>query len=309
MANLSVQTIAAITEVITGGSGYSRSQPVGIYRTGPTIEHFFAGINMNFSIVGSRVPSVRSFLSELNSEDDNGFNQLVKVIEAAAHPREYLHCPEKTEAVVEYLNQRLIYDGYRLIKEREIFKLVSNSTNRPAASQLLEKLNMLDMESVKNNFERALEEADPNPEGAITQACSAVESVCKCILDELNQPYPNKQDISGLVKEVSKHLNLSPGRKDIPAESESDIRQILGGLVGVTNGIGALRTHSGDAHGRGKKRPTVDARMARLAIHAASTISLFYIETWQQPNITGPRVGLGPALNLAQKKGKLDRKM
>ena len=90
-----------------------------------------------------------------------------------------------------------------------------------------------------------------------------------------------KQDVKGLVTEVGKHLNISPGRKDLPAEFEQDIRQILGGLSSVTSGIGALRTHAGDAHGRGKLRAAADARIARLAIHSASTVSLFFIETWQ----------------------------
>jgi len=35
-------------------------------------------------------------------------------------------------------------------------------------------------------------------------------------------------------------------------------------------------------HGRGRKKAPVDARIARLAIHAASTVSLFYIETWNR---------------------------
>jgi hypothetical protein len=77
---------------------------------------------------------------------------------------------------------------------------------------------------------------------------------------------------------VSRHLNLSPERTDI----SPDIKQILGGLASVCGGIGALRTHAGDAHGRGKGTAQVDARIARLAVHAASTISLFLIETWQR---------------------------
>src|SRR5205823_9306695 len=86
----------------------------------------------------------------------------------------------------------------------------------------------------------------------------------------------------GLVTEVSKQLNLSPGREDLPPEWTADIRQILGGLASVTGGIGALRTHAGDAHGRGKRKVAVDGRIARLAIHAASTVSLFFIETWNR---------------------------
>jgi hypothetical protein len=72
-------------------------------------------------------------------------------------------------------------------------------------------------------------------------------------------------------------LNLSPDR-----EVPNDIKQILGGLASVAGGIGALRTHAGDAHGRGRGTPGVDARVARLAVHSASTLALFLIETWQK---------------------------
>ena len=72
-------------------------------------------------------------------------------------------------------------------------------------------------------------------------------------------------------------MNLSPER-----EATADIKQILGGLGNVAGGIGALRTHAGDAHGRGQGTPRVDERVARRAVHAASTLALFLIETWQK---------------------------
>jgi hypothetical protein len=44
----------------------------------------------------------------------------------------------------------------------------------------------------------------------------------------------------------------------------------------------ALRTHGGDAHGRERGFARIDYRIASLAIHAASTVALFVIETWQR---------------------------
>ena len=55
----------------------------------------------------------------------------------------------------------------------------------------------------------------------------------------------------------------------------NDVRQILSGLATVIGGVGALRTHGGDAHRREKD-------YTRLSIHAASTATLFLIETWQR---------------------------
>ena len=77
-------------------------------------------------------------------------------------------------------------------------------------------------------------------------------------------------------------LNLCPGRTDLPAEIEQDVRQVLGLPTTVAKGIGALRTHAGDAHGREKGFKRIYARIARLAITAVSSIALFLIETWEQ---------------------------
>jgi len=76
-------------------------------------------------------------------------------------------------------------------------------------------------------------------------------------------------------------LNLSPNRVDI----EPDIKRILGGLANVSRGIGSLRTHCGDAHGRGKGVQRIDSRIARLAIHSASTVALFFLETGRKNKI------------------------
>jgi hypothetical protein len=116
----------------------------------------------------------------------------------------------------------------------------------------------------------------------VTAACSLLESVCRSILLELGLPLPAKKDIDGLIRAVQEPLNLSPGRSDLPAEIQQDVRQVLGGLTSVAKGIGALRTHAGDAHGREKGFKRIDARIARLAITAASSLALFLIETWEQ---------------------------
>jgi hypothetical protein len=123
---------------------------------------------------------------------------------------------------------------------------------------------------------------DNDPEDAVTAACSLIEAVCRSILIELALPLPPKKDIDGLIRAVQEPLGLSPGRSDIPSEIQSDIRQTLSGLTSVAKGIGALRTHGGDAHGREKGFRGIDARIARLALNAASTLALFLIETWER---------------------------
>jgi len=273
------QSVEALVQAVTGGASGSGVQPVGKYRSGPELEGFLAGVGIGCSI-GSRVPSVRESLRGANALPAERPN-LVKLLEAVAHPAEYLDAPGKSEAVVQYLNERLRFDSLELRREGAVFRVRPLGTVGHAAEGLAKKLDLLDFDAVSADFARALEQADVDPPGAVTSACSTVESVCKCLLDELGEPYPAKKDVSHLVGAVAKKLRLDPARADLPKECADDIRQILGGLQSVAGGIGALRTHAGDAHGKGKQPVALDARIARLSIHAASTISLFFLETWQ----------------------------
>ncbi|RYD17853.1 MAG: hypothetical protein EOP89_18190, partial [Lysobacteraceae bacterium] len=56
----------------------------------------------------------------------------------------------------------------------------------------------------------------------------------------------------------------------------------LGRMSTVAKGVGALRTHGGSAHATEIGQAPVDARIARFAIHSASTIALFLVETWER---------------------------
>lgn len=281
-SKLSVQTIEAITEVVTGGAGNDPTPPIGHYRSGPKLEHFFRALNIELTIgASSRVPSVRDALDRENELSDRR-GRLIDVVEALADPREFIDEPEKLDAVVDYLNKRLTSDGYEIRRIGDRNRVVSVAGATVATAALQQQAAELQLDSVQADFERAVEQADTDPAGAITSACSTVESVCKCILDELQCDHPKKQDIKSLVNEVASHLNLAPSRTDLPKNVEQDLKQILSGLFSVVGGLGALRTHAGDAHGRGRMSVPVDERIARLAINAASTLSMFYIETWQR---------------------------
>lgn len=116
----------------------------------------------------------------------------------------------------------------------------------------------------------------------MTAACSLIEAVRRSILVELKLPLPAKKDIDGLICAVQEPLGLSPGQSDFPSEVEADIRQTLSGLTSLAKGIGTLRTHGGDAHGREKCFRRTDARIACLAVNSASSLALFLIESWER---------------------------
>lgn len=283
---LSPQSIEALAEIISGGSANDSKPPIGLYRSGPRIERFMRSCNVDFHIgSSSRVPTLSGALIEINNLESDQYDTekvLTKIIETAADPRDFLDDPQRHAAVLDYLNQRLAYDGLEIQKQNLSCRLVELGKSTPVLSGLAEVSRTIDFDTVNRDLGRALASIQNDPEDAITSACSTVESVCRSILIELGEPLPKKKDIQGLYDAVKKPLDLSPDRTDINPLIADDVRKILGGLHSVIAGIGALRTHGGDAHGRERGYTHVDQRIARLSVHAASTAALFLIETWQR---------------------------
>lgn len=274
--------IKGLVDTITGGGGNDPAPPIGLYRSGPKIEQFFldCGIDMHIGS-SSRVKATTDAL-RLAAIQWNGDELLTRALERVADPRDYMADESKGHAVVDHLNRILDADGFAIAIINGKAHVVSRGTAGAAVATFTAKVRVLDFDTVELDIARALANSAADAEDAVTAACSLLESVCRSILIELGLPLPTKKDIDGLVRAVQEPLNLSPGRTDLPAEIEQDVRQVLGGLTSVAKGIGALRTHAGDAHGREKGFKRIDARIARLAITAASSLALFLIATWEQ---------------------------
>lgn len=169
--------------------------------------------------------------------------------------------------------------------QKRLFDLITRieaGKSPPVLSRLSGTADTLNFDTVSRDLKRALDNAETDPESAVTSACSTVESVCRSIIIELGGELPSKKDIKGLFNAVKKPLGLSPDRTDIDSLISDDVRKILGGLATVVEGIGALRTHGGDAHGRERGYVRIDHRIASLSINSASTVALFLIETWKK---------------------------
>ncbi len=276
--------IKALVDVITGGVGQGpdMAPPIGIYRSGPKIEQFFLNCGLDMRIgTSSRVPATTDFLRQAAGQWD-GDERIKQVILKVSDPREYLSEPDKAAAVRDHLNRALEADSLAITIVSGKAHLVQRQSTGMIVEPFISKVRTLDFDAVQIEIARALPNVSDDPEDAVTAACSLIEAVCRSILVELRLPLPAKKDIDGLIRAVQEPLGLSPGRADLPVEIEQDIRQILGGLTSVAKGIGALRTHGGDAHGRDKGAARLDPRIARFAVNAAGSLSLFLIETWER---------------------------
>ncbi len=159
-------------------------------------------------------------------------------------------------------------------------KLFGQGLAGPSRS-LAEDIKARGIDAIDQEFERAYATVESDPPAAVTAACAIVESVCKTYLESVGEPLPSKQSIDPLWTATAKHLGLDPS-----ILADIDLKKILSGLFNIAQGVGALRTHAGSAHGQSGAttssgtRYRLSPRHARLAVHAAHTLALFTLETW-----------------------------
>ncbi|MDY7001462.1 MAG: abortive infection family protein, partial [Thermodesulfobacteriota bacterium] len=138
-----------------------------------------------------------------------------------------------------------------------------SGTSGPTRS-LKQILRDKDLAAVDKEFERAMETIESDPPASLTAACAIIESLCKIYIEDRGLDLPKEQSIKPLWNIVKKDLGFDPSRIE-----DQDLLKILTGLNSIVDGLGALRTHAGSAHGRGKKIYKVQPRHARLAVHTA----------------------------------------
>ncbi len=146
----------------------------------------------------------------------------------------------------------------------------------PPVSSLQDVLRRRDLPALELEFKRALDTLESDPPAAVTAACSILESLFKIVLQEEKVALPSKETIKPLWAAVQGRLGLNPADT-----ADEDVRRVLSGLTSVVDGIGSFRTHAGSAHGHGRQAHQVLPRHARVVVHAAHTLCLFVLETWE----------------------------
>jgi len=92
-------------------------------------------------------------------------------------------------------------------------------------------------QAAHEDFERAMSMVEADPEQALGNASSILESICKSILERLGKDIPKDQSMKPLVKATYGAMNLSPD-----SHADPDIKQVLGGITNAVVGIGVMRT-------------------------------------------------------------------
>jgi hypothetical protein len=145
----------------------------------------------------------------------------------------------------------------------------------PADAAVTGGLANLEATHIHELWSKALARRADDPEGAITAARTLLESVCKLILDEAGETYPEDAELPKLYSQAAKRLSLAPSQ-----HTEQVFKQILGACQTIVEGVGAVRNRLSDAHGRGKKPVRPSPRHAELVVNLAGTMAVFLSATW-----------------------------
>lgn len=194
--------------------------------------------------------------------------------------------PEEVTTLQQVFNKFLYQDGYE-IAER------SRMSDRPIFAARKVQIGGTEILQVKESFKETASEYAmrqitrmetaiwDDPGLAIGTAKELIETCCKSILKERGVQIEGNPDIPKLVKMTAKELDLTSD--DIPGKPQTDdtIRRLLSGLTTIAQSIAELRNIHGTGHGKESGTKSLDQRHARFAAGAASSLSVFLLETHQ----------------------------
>lgn len=158
--------------------------------------------------------------------------------------------------------------------------VVTGSLGAPTRS-LQSFINERDVQGISDEFERAASKAESEPREAVSAAANILESLCKHYIEQEGLQMPAKQVLGDLWGVVRKDLGFDPSQI-----ADDDLKGILAGLIQVVHSVAAFRTHASSAHGAGPKAYRMEPRHSRLAVHAAHTVALFVLESWDKKKKT-----------------------
>jgi hypothetical protein len=216
----------------------------------------------------------------LGCDDSIFLNFLCEMI----HP---LVRPDSSEVnkMVQLFNDNLQIDNFEIVEKirisnRPIFvgrlRITGKESIEKKGNEIKQLLNAEYVSQQINLMETSIEVA---PHISIGLSKELIETCCKSIFDERNEQCDKDWDLGKLMKETTKLLKLTPS--DIPNETKaaSSIKQILGSLSSVVQGIAEVRNEYGSGHGKNGKFKGLQPRHAKLAVGAASTLAIYLLET------------------------------
>lgn len=157
-------------------------------------------------------------------------------------------------------------------------KVVSDA-NSLMVSQVQPEFNS---DYINNQIELMLKMQEENPTEAIGKAKEFIESCCKTVLEKVNIELNPKWDVTNLVDEVFKYFDIMPRNINDDVKGAKSIKQVLGSLKAIAQGIAELRNLYGSGHGKSDSYRGLEPRHAQLAVGSSITLVRFMWDTYKR---------------------------
>lgn len=264
---VAARTLTAIGQIVTGDKGLSP------YRSGPVLVELFNDYGSQ-DVYDQGFPSRWKYAEE-KLRELNGTPKLVAFLCEILDPREFMDTECEPGPAIEYLNQRLSYDGYEVAIEGGFTKVRNLQGDLVEVRHPFEgsqtDAHLFINEQIEKS-ERKIQDEDYD--GAITNARSLLEAVLTQIESSLDSDPPKYDgDLPKLFKRVQKLLNLDPKRPDI----DQSLKQVLSGFINIIQGLSGLSNKMGDRHVR-TYRPS--RHHAVLVCNSAKSTCNFLFDTY-----------------------------
>jgi hypothetical protein len=168
--------------------------------------------------------------------------------------------------------------------------LISGNAN---LTPLKEVAVIFNAKHLAEQIQRMESSVNSDPSLAIGTAKELIETCCKTILSERGKSVAGTPDVSTLTKETLKVLKLVPEGIDEAVRGADVIKRLLSNLGTIGNGLAELRGLYGTGHGKHAGSAGLSSRHAKLAVGAASTLSVFLFETHMEAKL-GSNLTLSP---------------
>lgn len=228
--------------------------------------------------LGQRRTLVEQYYHTIDFTDWQSVRKLLKVYEDVL-----LDLDSRAEAGDDDAKQAL----RRLTKnlQRDGFNYVGGRLVRIGESETIKELSDIAQKFsspvLEQQIDRIRNSIESDPSLAVGTSKELVETTCKTILSIREVGYDDNADVDTLVKLTRKTLQLLPEDISENAKGSNTIRRLLSGLGTITKGLSEIRNLYGTGHGKDGRARGIMARHAKLAVGAATTLSLFLWETHQ----------------------------
>jgi len=215
----------------------------------------------------SKGKSLTAFVREASKEES------IKLFNALMRHYELSSMKEDDEQ-----HNKRYADAYKKCKEI-LSKVQDNTIVSEAALQLKKEFNS---QYISAQIDIMVKMQEENPTEAIGKSKELIESCCKTILETENCTIDTKWDITRLVDETFKFFHIMP--KDIPNEVKGakSIKQILGSLKALVQGVTELRNLYGAGHGKASGFKGLEPRHAKLAVGSSIMLTQFLWDSYDR---------------------------